>query len=125
MYTLKKDVGIDAPRVTASGEPVTQGDKRRRIWQSIRILHKGFTYQEIISAASAAGSDVSHEDVRRYVQILSKAKYLKKCGPGRPARYVLMPNRNTGPKPPMIQRNGDVFDPNKNRVVYSREGGAQ
>lgn len=125
LFKLEKDTGVDAPRVTATGEPVTQGDKRRRIWQSIRILHKGFTFQEIISAASTDTSPVSQEDVRRYVQFLAKAKYLKKLGPGRPARYMLLPGKNTGPKAPMIQRNKDVFDPNKNTVVYTREGGAQ
>lgn len=124
VFSLTRDVGVDAPRVTKAGKIVTQGAKRQKIWTAIRVL-RGFSYSEVVMTASTGGDSVSEDEVRKYVQSLVRAKYVKKCGPSRPARFILLPVRNTGPKPLMIQRGGNVFDPNKNAVVWTREGGAQ
>ncbi|MDT4835434.1 hypothetical protein FQZ97_690990 [compost metagenome] len=59
-----------------------------------------------------------------YLRDLTLAGYVLvvdegKTGPkGRPARYRLAPGKYTGPLPPMIQRDGQVFDPNLGLVVY-------
>lgn len=124
VFSLTRNVGVDAPRVTKTGKAVTQGAKRQKIWTAIRVLG-GFSYPDVVMTATAGGDSVSEDEVRKYVQSLVRAKYVKKCGPGRPARFILLPIRNTGPKPLMIQRDGSIFDPNKNAVVWTRKGGAQ
>jgi hypothetical protein len=38
-----------------------------------------------------------------------------------PARFRFNPARNTGPRPPMIQRTKAVYDPNLGQVVWQEE----
>lgn len=123
-YELVKDVGVTAPRVTKHGKPVTQGLGRARLWQSIRILRKGFSVEDLVMTANTEQISVSTAEARTYCQKLRQANYLKKLSKN-PVRYSLLPSKNTGPRAPMIQRNKAIFDPNKNAVVWTREGGAQ
>ncbi len=123
IYELVKDCGVEAPRVNKKGEKVLQGKKRERIWKSIRILKNGFTIADLVMTSSTPGKQVSKVDAQQYCQKLARAKYLKKMSPNIPARYRLQRGKNTGPKPPMVQKNGAIFDPNLNQVVYTPEGG--
>ena len=123
-YRLLRDVGIDAPRVTRKGEPVKQGLARERTWTAMRAL-KEFDYRDIVATASTATFKLSDVDVRSYLKHLLAAGYLRVIAeakpPHSPARYRLLPPRNTGPKAPQVQSIKQVFDPNLGRVVYRED----
>ncbi|OQY20110.1 MAG: hypothetical protein B6I36_02385 [Desulfobacteraceae bacterium 4572_35.1] len=122
LYTLIKDVGIDAPRVRTDGTHVTQGQGNINLWRTMRIL-KAFTATELAIKASTEDCQIKENTAKKYCQALTKAKYLKMSGGkgGAAGAYRLM--RHTGPKPPQIQRVQQIFDPNTNEVVWSAKGG--
>lgn len=87
---------------------------RDRIWTSIRILRE-FTQPKLVATA-----DAGEDNVKRYVNGLCKAGYLalvreKRSGhKGGHARYLLI--RNTGPRAPRLQRDGNTYDPNEHKT---------
>lgn len=123
VYRLVKDVGIEAPRVTRDGKPVTMGAAQEQMWRTMKIL-SDFTFRDLAISASTETVMVNEEAARDYLGALSVAGYLitvAKGGPNRPARYRFNRARNTGPKAPMIQRLKTVFDPNTRKVVWQEE----
>ena len=124
-YTLVRDTGVDAPRLTRHGTPSTQGLSREQIWRAMRILGD-FTYHELQLTASTEKVPVKASEVRSYIKHLYAAGYLaetKPCVRGtspKPATYRLLPSRYTGPRPPMVQRVKQVFDPNLGKVMCIR-----
>lgn len=127
VYTLIRDVGVDTPRVRKNGGVVTQGLAREQLWRAMRILRE-FNPVELHVAASTPTIPVHLTEARFFVGKLNRAGYLTRTRrgvPGRMARYRLLPTRNTGPKPPMVQANGDVYDPNLKRVVWYRAAAAE
>jgi len=122
LYRLKKDTGVDAPRVRIDGTIVTMGDGRRQMWNTIQVL-KNFTLQDMIFNASTGKHAVAESEAKTYCQYLAKAGYLKSLGH---QLYKLVPGMWTGPHPPQIQRTKQVYDPNLKKVVWSRiEAGAE
>ena len=122
-YRLIRDAGVHAPRLRADGTPVTQGAATTNMWRSMRTLSK-FSYRDIALHSNTTGVAVSEESAKAYCKILLATGYLKvvqKAAPtdGRIAIYRLI--RNDGPKPPMVQRVKQIFDPNTGRV-YRQEG---
>ncbi|WP_051445390.1 hypothetical protein [Desulfocurvus vexinensis] len=96
--------------------------KRESMWRSMRMLGE-FGYRDLTVTASTAATPVADIDAKDYLKHLYRAGYLKVTAPAhgnRPARYRLI--RNTGPKPPKVQRIRQVFDPNLNEVVWSQGG---
>lgn len=123
-YELIKDAGIEAPRLRADGSPVTQGMAREQLWRSMRILRE-FNVLELRGASDTAHVPVSRDGAEAYITHLKRAGYLTCVRPARPgvlARYRLLYSRNSGPKPPQVQANGAIYDPNLRRVVWSRPG---
>ncbi|MCA1909232.1 MAG: hypothetical protein LDL39_12815 [Magnetospirillum sp.] len=123
-YTLVKDVGIEAPRVTKDGQPVTQGAAREQMWRSMRMMRGQFDFRELATLASTETVPVAETDATDYLQHLANAGYLQvtvKGAPGKPAKYRFIPSKNTGPRPPMIQRIKSVYDPNLRQVVWHAE----
>lgn len=129
-YTLVKDTGIDAPRLTKDGKPSTQGLGREQLWRTMRIIGD-FNYRDLVLAASTEHVQIAESEARTYIKHLHSAGYLveiKPCERGRhpkPAVYRLLPSKFTGPKPPMVQRVKQVFDPNLNKVMYREAGGVK
>jgi hypothetical protein len=120
VYELVKDCGVEAPRVTRKGKPVVQGQGRESQWRAMRIL-KEFGQAEIINICRDSNVSVATSEVADYIKHLSQAGYLvtiQTRGPGRPARYRLVPARNSGPLAPQVQRIQQVFDPNLGKVVW-------
>lgn len=114
-WTLLRDVGHHAPRVRPDGSPVTQGDVNAQLWLSMIGL-KDFDCRDLIHSSPI---EIAEATVRDYVKHLLAAGYLKvlvKADPSRAriARYRLI--RNSGPKPPQVQRVKRVFDPNTGAV---------
>ncbi len=124
-YRLARDVGLEAPRVRKDGSPVTQGRGREALWRTLKILGE-FDARELAAAASLEDWPVSVAEAKEYCTYLARAGYLfpvEAGGPGRAARYRFNPRKNTGPKPPAIQRVKRLYDPNLGRVVWQKEDG--
>lgn len=131
IYALIRDNGVEAPRINKNGEVVTQGNVNEAMWGTLRRLLKGrdFNYRELASFASSSSQTVAEETAKTYVYMLTNAGYLELTAPAvigknaRPARYYFKANMDTGPRAPMIQRTKQVYDPNKNRVMWVEEKG--
>lgn len=123
-YELIKDCGHHAPRLKPDGSPVTQGAGVENMWRSMRMLPQ-FDAREIAAHSTTDSVTVSDETARAYIGMLLKTGYLRvitKAVPNkRMATYRLI--RNSGPKPPQIQRVKQVYDPNTSEV-YLPEGSA-
>lgn len=128
-WCLARDVGADTPRVTRDGKEVTQGKVRENLWRTLRII-ADFTARELASTASTEETPVKFSDAKDYIKYLHKAGYLvlvqpakpgHKPGTGAQARYRFLKSRYTGPRPPMVQRIRQVFDPNLGEVVWPKE----
>lgn len=118
-YRLVKDTGQTAPRLRKDGSPVTQGAGVENLWRAMR-MNPQFTIVDLMALSNTETTRVKDRSVRDYVGALVRAGYLRvvrKANPaiGQTALYRLV--RNTGPKPPQIQRVKQVFDPNLGEVV--------
>lgn len=123
LYRLARDAGHHAPRVRRDGSPVTQGAGTENMWRSMRMLPR-FSALDLSVHSTTETVNVSEATAQSYCSILSRTGFLRvvrKADPvkGRKAVYRLV--RNTGPRPPMIQRVKQVFDPNT-REVHRPEG---
>lgn len=112
----------DYPRLRKDGTecPPT---KRESMWRTMRMI-KRFDYRELGVSASTEETPIKEQDAKDYCKHLFKAGYLKvitKATPTSPHRYLLV--KDTGPKPPMIQRVKQVYDPNIKQVVWQAKEG--
>lgn len=126
IWQLVKDIGVEAPRLTNKGEPVTQGRNRENMWRAMKMINE-FDYLDLAVHASTEEHPVSHEDAKDYIKYLHKAGYIVMTQPGKAgraatatkARYRFVPSKNTGPLAPMVQRIKHVYDPNLGEVVWT------
>lgn len=122
-YELIDDRGHHAPRLNRSGKPVMQGAGVENMWRSIRGLGQ-FTALDVAVHSTAGPVSVTEATAKAYVSMLLRTGYLKvvtKAVPGkRQATYRLI--RNTGPKPPKVQRVKHVYDPNTKEVHIPEAG---
>jgi transposase len=128
-WILIRDNGIEAPRVTRDGKPVTQGLGTEAMWRSMRIVGE-FNTTELVAHAWASRVNVSEQTAKTYIGALKGAGYLVVVAEARSrgigkgavqARYRIAPGKYTGPRPPMIQRTKSVYDPNLGKVVWQEE----
>ncbi len=118
-WTVIRDVGVDAPRITRSGKLMAP-TARERMWSTLRIL-KECSIEELVAAASEGSTPIDRNDAGDYLKHLTLAGYTRvtlKGAPYRGARYKLIPVRDSGPQAPMVQRIKQVYDPNLRRVVW-------
>jgi len=113
VWELRKDVGVEAPRVRKDGTQVTMGDGCKNMWEAMRIL-RIFTARELAVAASLPECLVKEQTAIDYTYHLCRAGYLKKSGNG----YIFLPAAYTGPLAPQIQRTKRVWDPNQQKVRW-------
>jgi hypothetical protein len=124
-FQLVRDTGIEAPRLDRQGNPVTQGMGQEAMWRCLRMLGPT-NARQLAGHCAAAGIDVTFHTARTYITALKKAGYLQVIKPAGRSRgqlevIGLIPRMNTGPRPPMIQRVGVVYDPNLNKVMHADE----
>lgn len=126
-YELVHDVGVEAPRVRKDGTEVTQGRGREQLWRTMRIVGE-FDYRTLAVQASTEAHPITEGEAKHYTEYLARAGYLVRTAEAThqgPARYRLLPSKYTGPRPPMIQRVRQVWDPNLQKVVWQSQGGEQ
>ncbi|MCA8031990.1 MULTISPECIES: MarR family transcriptional regulator [Burkholderia cepacia complex] len=124
-YRLVRDCGLEAPRVTRDGKPVTMGLGHEQMWRAMRIIGE-FDFRILAARASTRVAPVSAANAKAYVTALAAAGYLRCVQPAKhriAARYVLVPGKYTGPRPPMLRRVNQVFDPNTVEVVWTEPKG--
>lgn len=124
-YLLVEDVGIDAPRFTRAGQPVTQGLGQEAMWRTLRMHTGDINASELAGLASTTAVPVTRVSAAAYIKHLHRGGYLiltkegKGLGNGGVlSRYRLHPGRNTGPRPPMVCRTKVLWDPNENKIVW-------
>lgn len=131
-YKLVRDVGVEAPRLTKTGEEVLQGSANEAMWGTLRRMFKAHAadYRELAAFASTSTTPISEGTAKAYMLTLAAAGYLECTVPaalGRkpvPGRYRLRPGMDSGRRSPMIQRTKSVFDPNWNKVVWAESAEA-
>lgn len=119
LFRLILDTGIEAPQLKPDGSASKTGQGTEAMWRTLRML-KGINATELADHASHATS-TSVATAKNYLKWLNWAGYLDvtmPAQPGRQARYQLAYGMYTGPLPPIIQRSGQLFDPNLGTVVY-------
>jgi hypothetical protein len=124
-YQLLKDTGVEAPRLTRDGQPVTAGLGQEAMWRCLRMLG-ALDARQLAAHASSSGIEVKVTTSKRYLMMLKKAGYLEVVEPcnrrlARMEKLRLIPRMDTGPRPPQIQNVKTVYDPNLNRVMYADE----
>lgn len=122
-WRLVRDGGAHAPRVRRDGSAVTQGSGTVNLWRSMRMMAT-FSAKDLAVHSTTDTVTVTEATAQSYCTILLATGYLKvrqKASPaaGKKAIYQLI--RNDGPKPPMIQRVKQVFDPNTGKT-YQKGG---
>lgn len=124
-YRLAFDEGVEAPRLRKDGTRVTQGLAQEQMWRTLRMTKGDISYLELAAHASTPQIPVADSAAKDYIKHLFAAGYLVVTEPGvnkgrrnRPSRYRL--SKNTGPRPPMIQKTDAVYDPNLDEVVWVR-----
>lgn len=121
-WSLLKDEGVEAPRVTKNGKVSNYAAGVENVWRALRILGE-FSAAEASVAASINGASISEFGAHVYLSGLAKAGYVTRRGgtAGFKTRFCLIPSRYTGPKHPIYQRDFDqVYDPNLDQVVWRK-----
>lgn len=122
---LLRDGGFHAPRLRRDGTPVTQGAGVNNLWRSMRML-KSFNARDLALHSSTPTITVTENTAKSYCAMLFATGFLRvlqRANPGKGQLAVYRLIRNDGPKPPMIQRVKQVYDPNTQRV-YQKAGQA-
>lgn len=117
--------GAETPRVTRDGKIVTMGAGRAAMWRTIKILGE-FTLRDLVVIGSTEEVAINAIDAKFYLGWLARAGYVavvERPADNRiPTRYRLKNSRNTGPKPPQVQRSHQLYDPNLRKVTWRGEG---
>lgn len=121
-FQLVRDVGAEAPQVRLDGTPSQQGRGTEAMWRTLRMLDDINATELAMYASTAAPTSIA--TAKNYLKWLNWAGYLTvvtPAQPGKQARYCLAPRMYTVPIAPMIQRQGQVFDPNTGKVTVVRK----
>ena len=116
-YELARDIGVEAPRVSLSGELLPPSG-RSRMWKTMRILGT-FTARELASASELEGAPIAVSTAAHYCSWLARGGYLR--GYTGVAielkRWTFIPAMDTGPKAPQILKVRKLYDPNRDKIV--------
>lgn len=116
---LIKDIGAEAPAVTRQGKPSSAGLGNEAMWRTLRIL--GTLSARQLAEHASVSATVSLWSARSYLKWLTRAGYVElivdKPG-GHNAQYRMISSRYSGPRPPMVQRDGKLYDQNLGQVVF-------
>jgi putative transposase len=115
-YRLAVDAGAEPPRVQTGGKVAARPNAQELLWHAI----KGLRTFNVVELGEAAG--VPRSTATGYIKHLHKAGDLglvERSGPDRPARWLLVPQMDTGPQAPAVRwRDKAVFDRNLGRQVW-------
>jgi predicted ArsR family transcriptional regulator len=124
-FKLVHDLGFNVPAVSKTGEIQSKQTGTKAMWNTLRITKKAMNYVELAKLSSNDELQITELTAREYLRFLYDAGYLRitqasnTAGKGEKRKYQLLPDMNTGPNPPQIQRAKQVFDPNTNQVMFT------
>lgn len=119
-FRLVRDSGVDFPKIMVGKKESYKETAKEIMWRGIRILGE-FSAIDLLSLADTTAA-IKLSTAQRFIKHLNRAGYFDLAGKSRPgmlSRYRLRRTMNTGPKAPMVQSGGQVFDPNIGKIVYS------
>lgn len=123
-YKLTRDVGATAPRLKRDGT-LKRESNRERMWRALRILRSCSALDLQLSVnAAGGGPELPYLTAKTYLLQLRQAGYLAVAQAGRSGQgkagsvFRLVPSMNTGPRSPIKQKGGAVYDPNKGEVAW-------
>ena len=120
-WQILRDPGAEAPRLRPDGTPVVMGAGREQCWRTLRILGS-CTARELALTASTDRWAVAEGEALDYCMRLSRVGILiRSKGPTGDWVFALPAARYTGPLPPQVRRNKEIYDPNTGRV-YAPDG---
>lgn len=122
-WALILDEGLEHPRLNVRGQRHVHGQALENLWRTLRIMGE-LTAAEAAEVSSVGGVRVTQSYATNYYSTLARAGYViaRSYDHQRAVTYRLAPNGYTGPRHPVVQRHESiqVFDPNKDEVVFSR-----
>lgn len=114
VYTLLRDLGVDAPRVRKDGSIVPE-TAQERMWKAMKVL-RVFSVRDLIIHAALPDAPIAASAAKGYCQWLARGKYLVPlAAPGDVQRYRFV--RDTGAKAPQILRVKQLYDCNLGKVM--------
>jgi hypothetical protein len=122
---LIKDTGAEAPALLRDGSPSPVGLGQEAMWRTLRII--GEVNASELAAQASIAAPVTLWTAKTYLRRLCHAGYVRQVSAGKSGtagylpRYQMAAGKNTGPRPPMIQRSGQVYDANLGEVVFHKE----
>jgi len=117
-WQLLRDPGTETPRVRADGRPVVLGAGREQCWRTMRML-KDFDIPFLVATANTERWAIAPGEAQDYCDRLARIGILqRRRDPDGAVRYTFVPARYTGPQPPQIRRNKQVYDPNTGRLYH-------
>ncbi|WP_111861232.1 hypothetical protein [Acinetobacter sp. CFCC 10889] len=122
-YKLEIDKGYTAPAVRKNGEIIEERSSSQAMWNTLRITKQAFSADELAKVASTDELAINATSATQYLKALFQAGYLeitrkptyRKNGQ---TKYRLLPNMNTGARPPSVRRALQVFDYNLSLIMY-------
>lgn len=119
-FRLARDKGVDFPRIKVGKKESYKETAKEIMWRGMRILGE-FSAIDLLSLADIT-APIKLSTAQRFIKHLNRAGYFDLAGKSRPgtlSRYRLRRAMNAGPKAPIVQTGGQVFDPNFGKIVYS------
>lgn len=133
-WRLGRRCGPEAPRLRRDGTPATPAMGQEQMWRVLKMAGAGgVSAADLAWTASTEEHPVRAATAAAYLSALRRAGYLAvvasgkpghRRGTGRQAVYRLLPDMNTGPLAPQIQRIKAVWDPNLGRHMGEAEARA-
>lgn len=121
-WRLVKDTGVDAPRVRPDGSAIGP-HPREQMWRTMRIIGE-FSVRELAISASTESVPVTVAAATQYIRRLERAGIVRRVLVDRSGdRYRLLKSRYTGPRPPVVRRDGTILDLNTGEILRPTGGG--
>lgn len=118
-YRLARDVGVDAPRLKPDGTPCKLGLGRDAMWRTVKALGTCDARAIALTVSESAGVKVSEATAKGFLIDLARGGYVARTGRvGQRTQFTFLASRNTGPRAPVSQSSGAIFDPNTGRHAW-------
>lgn len=114
LFKVKARPPRETPRVNAAGEPIEpQGLGNEALWRTMKRLGR-FRVAELCLMARTERAAPTEAAAKSYLGFLARAGYVRREG----RFWLFVRSADPGPKPPMVQRVKQLYDPNSGRVVW-------
>jgi len=122
-YCLERDTGYSAPEIRRDGsfiKPKTSEMIEKAMWNTLRITRAAVNAHELAALSSNDEINIPARIADEYLVMLWCAGYVSNLGSktDKKTKYQLLPDMNTGAKPPTIRNIRQVVDQNTNALMF-------